>query len=213
MHITNYIYLGLGSNLGDRVSFLKQASSLMEPEFKILKESSIYETHPWGFTEQEPFLNQVIKGTTELSPESLLEFLKEIENKIGRKETFRYGPREIDIDILFYNDLIFENDDLSIPHPKFHVRAFMLAPFSEIDPDFIHPTQNQKISELLKKQDSTEIKLFTSKGSKNLKHPKLKIKDKDFIWGSRTYVMGILNMTPDSFSGDGLVIDSRMTFK
>ena len=104
MYITNYIYLGLGSNLGDRISLLNQASSLMEPEIKILKESSIYETPPWGYTEQAPFLNQVIKGTTELSPEDLLLFLKEIENKIGRKETFRYGPREIDIDILFYND-------------------------------------------------------------------------------------------------------------
>jgi 2-amino-4-hydroxy-6-hydroxymethyldihydropteridine diphosphokinase len=165
MHITNYIYLGLGSNLGDRISLLKQASALLEPEIKIIKKSSIYETPPWGYTEQDPFLNQVIKGATELSPEGLLVFLKEIENKIGRKETFRYGPREIDIDILFYNDLIFENDSLCIPHPKFHERAFMLVPFSEIDPDFIHPTQNQKISELLNKQESTEIKLFTLEGN------------------------------------------------
>ena len=204
MHTSNYIYLGLGSNLGDRISFLKLASSLIAPKIKTLKESSIYETPPWGFTEQAPFLNQVIKGATELSPEELLEYLKEIENKIGRKETFRYGPREIDIDILFYNDLVFKNDSLCIPHPKFHERAFMLVPFSEIDPDFIHPIHDKKISELLIKQDSKEIKLFTSKGNKELKQSKLKIKDKDFIWGSRTYVMGILNMTPDSFSGDGL---------
>jgi dihydropteroate synthase/2-amino-4-hydroxy-6-hydroxymethyldihydropteridine diphosphokinase len=212
MNKLNNIYIGLGSNLGDRLKYLEQALSLLSAEIEITSESSIYETPPWGFTDQAPFLNQVIKGTTELTPGNLLDFLKAIENKIGRKETFKYGPREIDIDILFLDNLIIEEDDLVIPHPKFHERAFMLVPFSEIDPDFVHPTQKQKISELMKKQDCSEIEIFISKGKKPM-HPTLRIKDQDFIWGSRTYVMGIINMTPDSFSGDGLhTADSSLPF-
>jgi dihydropteroate synthase/2-amino-4-hydroxy-6-hydroxymethyldihydropteridine diphosphokinase len=203
MNKSNTIYLGLGSNLGDRVKYLEQAVSLLSTEIVITAESSIYETPPWGFTDQSPFLNQVVKGTTNLTPGNLLDFLKAIENKIGRKETFRYGPREIDIDILFFDDLIIEEDDLVIPHPKFHERVFMLVPFSEVDPNFIHPTQKQKISDLLKKQDHSDIKVLISKGKKPM-HQTLKINDKEFIWGSQTYVMGIINMTPDSFSGDGL---------
>ena len=101
MQTKNTIFLGLGSNLGDRVEYLKQAVSMLSSAIEITAESSIYETPPWGFTDQAAFLNQVIKGTTTLSPDALLSFLKEIEKKIGRIETFKYGPREIDIDILF----------------------------------------------------------------------------------------------------------------
>jgi len=208
----NTIYLGLGSNLGDRVKYLLQAVSMLSAEIEITAEYSIYETPPWGFTDQAPFLNQVVKGTTSLTPGNLLDFLKAIEKKIGRKETFKYGPREIDIDILFFDDLIIEEENLVVPHPKFHERAFMLVPFSEIDPSFIHPTQKLEITELLIKQDYSDIKVFISKGKKPM-HQTLKINDKEFIWGSRTYVMGIINMTPDSFSGDGLQTkDNSLTF-
>jgi len=197
------IYLGLGSNLGDRIKYLNQSLSMMKSKIEIIRPSSIYETPPWGYTDQEPFLNQVVKGKTNLSPKQLLEFLKSIENEIGRKETFQYGPREIDIDILFYDDQIIEEDGLSIPHPKFHERAFMMVPFSEIDPDFVHPTQGQTVSMLLKKQDRSGINIFTPKGKKPMNQI-LKINDREFRWGKKTYVMGIINMTPDSFSGDGL---------
>ena len=203
MNKTNIIYLGLGSNLGNRTNFLKQSIEQISTQIEIITQSSIYETPPWGYTDQAAFLNQVIKGETNLSPKDLLIFLKEIEIKIGRKETFINGPREIDIDILFYNDLVSDTNDLTIPHPRVHERAFMLVPMNEIAPNFVHPTQNKTIAELLKLQDSSQIEIFSEEGNK-LKNKNLKIKDQNFTWGSRTYVMGIINMTPDSFSGDGL---------
>ncbi len=151
-------YLCLGSNLGDRLSNLQQAMQLLAPKVAIRKASSVYETLPWGFREQPAFLNQLIKVETALSPYDLLTNIKNIENKIGRLPSFRYGPRSIDIDIVFYDDIVLDSPDLQIPHPSLQERAFVLAPLVEIAPDHIHPVTGEKCSTLLVKLDQSGIR-------------------------------------------------------
>ncbi|MES2023831.1 MAG: 2-amino-4-hydroxy-6-hydroxymethyldihydropteridine diphosphokinase [Patescibacteria group bacterium] len=143
------IYLALGSNTGDREENIKKAYRFLSEKIKVLKYASVYESKAVGFTEQNNFLNTAIEAETNLTPLELLTFVKEIEKKVGRKETFYWGPREIDIDILFYDDLVFKNDILEIPHPLLTERDFVLIPLNEIAPNFIHPGLNKKISEIL----------------------------------------------------------------
>ncbi len=154
------VYLGLGSNLGDRLEFLRQARAALAPEVSLLRCSHIYETAPWGYTDQPAFLNQVVEGQTELEPEALLAKLKSIESELGRVENFRYGPRCIDLDILFYGSQIYQSNSLSIPHPAIAERAFVLVPLNELAPDFVHPLLNQKISELMLKLPDHDLKPF-----------------------------------------------------
>ena len=144
------VYLALGSNLGDRMANLKAAIASLTPQMIVKKKSSIYETQPWGYTEQGAFLNQVVKAETYEEPEKLLKHLKRLETALGRVPSFPNGPRLIDIDILFYDNLIMFRDNLVIPHPRLHERAFVLAPLADIAPDLIHPTLNKSIKELLK---------------------------------------------------------------
>ena len=132
-------YLALGSNLGNRAENLQTAISFLGSKSKVLNCSPVYETPPWGYEEQPKFLNQVVRVETDLTPSELLDYVKEIERKIGRKETFRYGPRSIDIDILFYDDLVVNTPPLIIPHAQITERAFVLVPLADIAPDYIHP--------------------------------------------------------------------------
>ncbi len=156
-HIT---YLSLGSNLGDRAQNLRNSIPLLAPKVQSVLQSSIYETEPWGYADQPAFLNQVIKANTSLEPLYLLEFLKQIEITMGRKETFRFGPRLIDLDILFYDDLILDTPKLTIPHPRIAERAFVLIPLAEISPDLYHPVFKKTIQELKTSVDNTSIELF-----------------------------------------------------
>lgn len=156
------IFLSLGTNLGDRSANLRQALALLAPSVQVESVSSIYETAPWGYTDQPPFLNQVLMGQTLLSPLDLLAHLKEIETLLGRTSTFRYGPRLIDLDILFYADLVLDLPSLSIPHPQLHRRAFVLVPLAELAPDLIHPTLGMTIHDLLLEVGAQGIHPYTS---------------------------------------------------
>ena len=142
-------YLGLGTNLGDRKQKISKAIEAISLKMSISKQSSLYETTAWGYTDQPDFLNQVIQVETNLSALRLLNFLKKTEVKLGRVENFRYGPRLIDIDILFYDDLIKTTSRLQIPHPRIPERAFVLVPLNEITPRYVHPVLKKTIAELL----------------------------------------------------------------
>ncbi|MFN3396076.1 MAG: 2-amino-4-hydroxy-6-hydroxymethyldihydropteridine diphosphokinase [Thermodesulfovibrionales bacterium] len=144
------VYLSIGSNLGRREdNCLKALKAMEEKGMTIKKRSLMYETEPWGVREQPYFINMAVEVETDLPPDKLLQVVKEIEKEMGRTETYKWGPRIIDIDILLYNDLIYERSDLKIPHPFMHERDFVLRPLSEIAPDKVHPVLNKTISELL----------------------------------------------------------------
>lgn len=143
------VYLGLGSNLGDRVGNLKSALERLSEKVAIKKISSIYETEPLYYTEQPMFFNAVIKGVTILDPLELLSLVKGIETDLGRQPGFRNAPRIIDIDILFYGERIIRTDELTIPHPRITERAFVLVPLAEIAPRLVHPQLKKKTSDLL----------------------------------------------------------------
>lgn len=134
------VYLGIGSNIGDRQKNLKTALKLISEEIgQIRKISSVYETEPWGLTSQPFFLNQVLVVRTEIKPDDLLEKISRIEKNAGRKRKVKWGPRILDIDILLYDDLILKTENLIIPHPQITRRAFVLIPLLEIKPDLSDP--------------------------------------------------------------------------
>ena len=142
------VFLGLGSNLGDRLAHLRAALEALEPAYHIERLSSVYETAPQLVTDQPAFYNLVCAGRTSLTPHDLLRLLKELEARLGRQSRYRYGPREIDLDILLYGDLVLETEDLTIPHPRLAERAFVLVPLAEIAPDLLHPVLKRPIREL-----------------------------------------------------------------
>jgi 2-amino-4-hydroxy-6-hydroxymethyldihydropteridine diphosphokinase len=143
------IYLGLGSNLGNRQGNLDRAIQMLAPYVDVSNCSAVYDTAPVGNVDQPRFLNMVCKGKTDLSPADLLGFIKQIENQIGRKPGPINSPRPIDIDILFYNKLVMETPILVIPHPRLVERAFVLAPLADIAPTFKHPVSGKTIGKLL----------------------------------------------------------------
>ncbi len=153
------VFLGLGTNMGDRQQNLTDAIDAIAKKMEILRRSSVYETKAWGYTEQADFLNMVVEARTELKPLALLNFLKRTESELGRVENFRYGPRVIDIDILFYEDLVRNTPRLQIPHPQLHERAFVLVPMVELAADLVHPVLKRSMSELLKDVDGQEVRL------------------------------------------------------
>ena len=125
-------------------------------------QSPVYETPPWGYLDQPAFLNQVVRGETGLSPDELLAFLKQIEAQLGRVKTIANGPRSIDLDILFYDDLVFESPTLSLPHPRLEGRGFVLKPLVDLAPDLIHPLLHKSMRQLLQETDCSGISLVPS---------------------------------------------------
>lgn len=144
-------YIGIGSNIGDRAAnCLKAVAFLRRYGQIILKQSSLFDTEPWGVKEQPRFINMVIAIETDLLPRALLSLLKKIEKDMGRIYTGRWGPRVIDLDILLYEDLIMDETGLRIPHPLMHKRIFVLQPLAEISPEKTHPLLLKRIDQLLR---------------------------------------------------------------
>jgi 2-amino-4-hydroxy-6-hydroxymethyldihydropteridine diphosphokinase len=144
------VYLGLGSNLGDRAATLAAAlQKLDSPELRLTRASGLYETEPMGLREQPWFLNQVAEFQTTLFPRQLLQRTKKIENELGRKRGVRNGPRTLDIDILLFGSTIVRSEELEIPHPRFRERRFVLAPLAELNPDLRDPVSGQQVKALL----------------------------------------------------------------
>ena len=150
------VYLGLGSNMGDRAANIREALERLHERAPIERISALYETPPVGYAEQPHFLNAVCKATTELSPEELLRVAREIERALGRTPSFRNAPRPIDIDILFYDDLVLGTEQLVIPHAAMHQRAFVLVPLAEIDPGVVHPVLGLTILKLLARVEGAD---------------------------------------------------------
>jgi 2-amino-4-hydroxy-6-hydroxymethyldihydropteridine diphosphokinase len=157
------VYLALGSNLGNRLSNLKNAISNFTPQMDVKQKSLVYETPPWGFADQPAYLNQVVMAETYLEPDDLLAHLKRLETVLGREPTFQNGPRLIDLDILFYDDVAIDSAPLQIPHPRLHQRGFVLVPLHDIAPELIHPTLGKSIAELLLDVDRLNIVEYKGK--------------------------------------------------
>jgi 2-amino-4-hydroxy-6-hydroxymethyldihydropteridine diphosphokinase len=145
------VYVGIGSNLGDKALRCEEAVSeiLKVDGHQLLARSSLYRTRPVGYTDQDWFVNGVIKIESDLPPSALLRALKAIESRMGRRKTFPGGPRTIDLDILFYDDREIHRRALEIPHPRLHERQFVLVPLAEIDSGLIHPVLRKTVRELL----------------------------------------------------------------
>lgn len=155
------VYLSLGSNLGDRVGYLQQATSLLAASDKIsiVATSSFYESEPWQMNSENWFVNAIIQISTTLTPEELLIECQRIEKQLGRKhsDVGVYTDRTIDIDILFYDNLILNSKNLTIPHKNFCKRAFVLVPMLEIAQDFVHPVSHKTVMQIYEELENPEM--------------------------------------------------------
>lgn len=145
------IFLALGSNIGNKAQNISQAVSLLQEKIINIEQAPLYVTQPMYFANQDEFVNTALRGQTILSLHDVLQFVKDIEKKVGRRVRFRNGPREIDIDILFYDTLVYKDVSIEVPHPRIAERDFVLRPLADINPDFIHPVLKKSIRELFKR--------------------------------------------------------------
>lgn len=158
----NDVYLLMGGNLGNRLSALQQAATALHSlAGNITAESNIYETAAWGLTDQPNFLNKVLQLSTPLLPAAILQLALQIEEEMGRKRTIKFGPRLIDIDILFYNNDIINTAALTVPHPEIQNRLFALRPMVDIAPNLVHPILNKTMLQLLAAcTDQLDVQLY-----------------------------------------------------
>lgn len=167
------VYLCLGSNSGDRYKLIEQAVSFLNlsEDIKLIRTSALYETEPWGLKDQNWFLNIAVEIKTVLNPHDLLIKLQNIEKTLGRnrEKEIRWGERPIDIDIIFYDDIILKTEVLSLPHTHMHKRAFVLVPLLELIPDFLHPVSKKTISQLYDDlEDVEEVCLYGTRLNETL---------------------------------------------
>lgn len=151
-------YIGLGSNIGDKESYLKEAISKIDcaKNIDLIRRSSFITTKPWGYLEQDDFLNAAIEIETILETEELIDLLLNIEQELNRKREIKWGPRTIDLDILMYDEVISSNEKVILPHPRMHEREFVLKPLSEIAPYLMHPVLNKRIFTLLEELENNK---------------------------------------------------------
>jgi len=141
-------YIGLGSNIGDKLGTCRRAIEMLSKDNRIIKVSSFYCTEPVGYANQEDFVNAVVEIETQLSPTALLARCHVIEDALGRSRLVQWGPRTVDLDILLYGDQVINNVELTIPHPLLSTRAFVLVPLSEIAPETVHPILKTSVAQL-----------------------------------------------------------------
>ncbi len=202
------VYLALGTNIGERAENLRRALAALPPAFIVEAVSPVYETEPMYVTAQPKFLNMACRARTALLPLEALRALKLVETDLGREPAIRFGPRLIDIDLLFYGDIVFDSPELTLPHPRLHERAFALVPLADIAPDLVHPVLSQTVSAL---RDQLSAQSISSVVKVAMPSRSLTLGSTTFEWGKQTYLMGIINVTPDSFSGDGLIHGDEWT--
>jgi 2-amino-4-hydroxy-6-hydroxymethyldihydropteridine diphosphokinase len=156
------VYIALGTNLGDRLANLKLARDSLAEAGVLVASSPVYQTPPWGIVDQPAFLNQVVQIRTDLPPVKLLKYLKSLESRMGRVPSVKYGPRLIDMDILFYDNRIIERRKLQIPHPRMAERAFVLVPLADLAADLKHPVSGLSVKEMLVQVDASNIRPYSA---------------------------------------------------
>ena len=154
------IFLALGSNIENRKQHIETAIDLLREKVHDIVVAPLYETKPRYFEDQQNFFNTVLRGFTDLKPRELLQYTQTVQQEVGRVERFRNGPREIDIDILVYDQIVYKDKDLEIPHPRLRERDFVLQPFADINPDFLHPVLKKTVKELLATLPEEEISVI-----------------------------------------------------
>ena len=154
------LYLSLGSNMGDKESYLKKAIDQLEEFFTVSSRSSVYETEPLDYTDQDVFLNQVIKMESDKDISEIFRLTKDIEESLERKRNFKYGPRTIDIDILLYESEVICSSELTIPHPRMRERRFVLEPLLEVSNDPLIPPDDKRVSDYLDQVQDQKVKQY-----------------------------------------------------
>ena len=164
MQYMNKVFLLIGGNMGDRLQNLHQAIALLSAACgPVIQQSAVYETAAWGKTDQAAFLNQALVLTTSLTPQELITTILSVEEKMGRLRMEKNGPRVIDIDIIFYNEVVMHEPHLTIPHPQLQNRRFVLVPLNEIAPGYVHPVLHKTVKELLAEcEDTLDVEKLTS---------------------------------------------------